>query len=70
MAEKYSKEYCDGIHDTINQNMLKMTEDLGYIKGKVDTLVDSHKDMQQNNSDWWSRIGCFIACAIAYFKGV
>ena len=70
MGEKYSKDKCEDIHAELNKSMLELSKDVGYIKGQVDTLVDSHKELRQNNSDWWSRIGCFIACAIAYFKGV
>lgn len=69
MADRYSKEHCDDVHSALNENLLQLTKDVGYIKGQVDTLVDSQKELRQNNSDWWSRFVAFLACAIAYFKG-
>lgn len=70
MSERYAKQSdCDGVHAELNKNLLKLTEDVGYIKGKVDTLVESHKELRDNNSDWWSRMIAIFACVIAWMKG-
>jgi len=70
MSDKYSKEDCDKVHGKLEDKIDHLIEHASYTRGQVDMLVDSQKELRQNNSDWWSRIGCFIACAIAYFKGV
>ena len=70
MSDKYAtKADCDGLHKDLNEHVTKMREDIGYIKGKVDTLVAANEQQRQSNSDWWSRMVAIIACAIAYFKG-
>lgn len=70
MGERFAKQTdCDSVHAELNKSLLKLTEDVGYIKGKVDTLVDSHKELRDNNSDWWSRIIAGLALALAWMKG-
>jgi hypothetical protein len=64
-----TREECRDVHKELNKHLLTLTEDVGYIKGKVDEMAKSHDVERNNNSDWWSRMIAFVALAIAYFKG-
>lgn len=70
MSDKYAKkDDCVEVHEQLNERMLKLTEDVGYIRGQVDTLVKAQENQQKNDSDWWSRMIAIVAVIIAWVKG-
>lgn len=61
--DKYAKdEENREEHTTMMGILLEVKEDVGYMRGKIDT-------MEKTNNDWWSRMLAGFALWIAWFKG-
>jgi hypothetical protein len=63
MTEKYAKEKENRMeHDNIIDILMDVKEDVGYIRGKVDTMETSNKNL-------WSMVVAVGALIVAWFKG-